>query len=56
VYDAALVPNRSCTILQTYRYSIKETSMDNTSSNHPTYVLEASKQFILKYKNPKDFH
>jgi hypothetical protein len=55
-YDQPLLPKRACLVLQPHCYSGKETSMDNTIGNHPISASAMSKRFILRYKNPKDFH
>jgi hypothetical protein len=54
VCDAPLLLKRPFPVLQPHRCFGKETTMDNTIGNHPTFVSKVSKQFIFKHKNRKD--
>ncbi len=53
VHEVPLLFDRSCPILQAHYCSRKG---PNSIGNHFTYAPEASKQFIFRYVNPKDFH
>jgi hypothetical protein len=55
LYDDPLPSMKPCLGLQPYRCFGKETNMDNTDGNLPTYVSKVSKSFIFRYENPKFF-
>jgi hypothetical protein len=54
-YDEPLPSMRPCPGFQPHHCSRKETSMDNTNGNLPSFASKASKPFILKYENLKIF-
>jgi len=53
--DEPFLPTRPYPDLQPHRCFGKETNMDNTNGNLPTFASKMSKPFILRYENPKIF-